>query len=92
MRLSQKTLSNGPFIFTITDLARFLGKSPVTLRGWERKGLLDLPRVGDDRKLTAAEVREVAHIAKTAGRISKSRLDLIGAAVTLITIIEQENK
>jgi predicted site-specific integrase-resolvase len=82
----------GKFLFTITDVARFLGKSPVTLRGWERKGLISFPRdSGGDRKFTLAEVRNVATSAKEMKRISKDRLKLVEASVTMLELIEKEN-
>lgn len=81
-----------PFIFTVTDLARFLGKAAVTVRGWERKGLIELPRdSGGDRKLTVDEVREVAKIAFHLDRITRHRLDMIEASCTLLSLIEGEN-
>ncbi len=51
------------FAFTITDAGRFLGKSPVTLRGWERSGLVALPRdvEGGDRKFTATDIYALAY-------------------------------
>lgn len=84
----------GRFYFTITDLARFLGKSPVTLRGWERKGLIDpFPRdEGGDRKLSPDHVIASTTWALEHGRITEARADLIAAAMTLLKIIERENK
>ena len=55
----------GKFIFTVTDLARFLDKSPVTLRSWEKKGLLSFPRdASGDRKFTTFDIRETAQKSK----------------------------
>lgn len=83
---------NWKFNFTVTDLARFLGKSPVTLRHWERQGLVAFPRdSGGDRKLTVEEIRYVASLARTLGRITEERLHLVEAAVTMIQMIEKEN-
>ena len=85
--------SGDPFTFTITDVARFLGKSAVTLRGWERQGLISFPRHGgEDRKFTIDEVRSAAMIARQLGRVTQERLELIGAALTLLRIIEMENQ
>lgn len=85
-------MKSDPFIFTVTDLARFLGKSAVTLRGWERQGLIELPRdTGDNRKLTVDEIREVAKIAFHLKRIHRHRLDMIEAACTMLGLIEGEN-
>lgn len=78
------------FRFSISDLGIFLGKSPVTIRAWERKGLLTLPRVGTNRALTSQQVLEVAVLAHHAGRISQDRLDLISDAIGAINVIEQE--
>ena len=84
-------MKHGPFHFTVTDLARFLGKAAVTIRGWERKGLVTLPRdSGGDRKLTVDEVRDVAKIAFHHKRITRHRLDMIEAACTLLSLIEGE--
>lgn len=79
------------FRFSISDLGSFLGKSPVTIRAWERKGFVTLPRVGSNRALTVEEVREVAVIAYRAKRISEDRFRLITEALTLLGLIEVEN-
>lgn len=80
-----------PFRFSISDLGCFLGKSPVTLRAWERKGFVSLPRIGSTRALTAEQVRGVAQTAYDAGRISEERWLLINEALTLLGLIEEEN-
>lgn len=86
------TASEWPFYFTVVDLARFLGKSPVTLRHWERQGLIAFPRdSGGDRKLTVDQVRQVARIARQLGRITERRLNLVEATVTLMETVEKEN-
>lgn len=80
------------FSFTVTDLARFLGKSPVTLRHWERQGLVNFPRDGNgDRRLTVQQVRHMARIAKTLGRIDEPRLNMVEACVYLLEQIEKQN-
>lgn len=80
------------FSFTVTDLARFLGKSPVTLRHWERQGLVIFPRdTNGDRRLTATDVRHMAFRAWKLGRISERRFNLVNASVTLLENIESEN-
>ena len=84
-------MAKEPFIFTVTDLARFLGKSAVTIRGWERQGLVTIPREGNERKLTVDEVREVAKRAFHLDRINRHRLDLVEAACTMLSLIESEN-
>jgi predicted site-specific integrase-resolvase len=83
---------NWRFHFTVTDLARFLGKSPVTLRHWERQGLVVFPREPNgDRRLSCYEIRQMARIAKTLGRITEDRLNLVEATITLLEQIERQN-
>jgi DNA-binding transcriptional MerR regulator len=80
------------FYFTVTDLARMLNKSPVTVRSWERKGLISLPRdSGGDRKMSIEDVKDTARIAQQLGRIPETRLELIISALTLLSYIEKEN-
>lgn len=90
-RLLVMPRKNDPFIFTVTDLARFLGKSAVTLRGWERQGLIELPRLGNERKMDVDQVREVAKSAFHLKRITRHRLDMVEAVCTLLSLIEGEN-
>lgn len=79
--------------FTITDLARLIGKSPVTIRGWEKQKLIELPRdTGDNRKLTCEDVRHVAKIAHDLGRIDRRRYQLVLSALFLLEQVELENK
>jgi len=81
------------FVFTITDLARFLGKSAVTLRGWERQGLISFPRdEGGDRKFTIDDIRAAARVAHELRRVACPRLELIEATLTLLAVIERENQ
>jgi DNA-binding transcriptional MerR regulator len=81
-----------PFHFTVTDLARFLGKSAVTIRGWERQGLISLPRdPGGDRKLSAEDVRVAAQRARELGRINEQRLQMVEAICTMIGLLERSN-
>lgn len=85
-------MSKGAFTFTVTDLARFLNKSAVTIRSWERQGLISLPRDDrGDRKLTAEDVRVATKRAYELGRINQRRLHLVEASVTMLTVIESEN-
>lgn len=80
------------FHYTISDLGRFLGKSPVTLRKWEREGLILMPRDnGGDRRLGNREVAGVAKRAYKLKRINRGRLDLVCATVTMLEVIEREN-
>ena len=86
------TRPNWSFVFGISDLGRLLGKSPVTLRGWEDRGFVDLPRdPSGDRRLHCGDVRRVAEVARAAGRISQRRADLVAASMTLLEQIEIEN-
>lgn len=86
-------MKSDPFIFTITDLARFLGKSAVTLRGWERQELIELPRdSGGERKLHVDEIRDVAKTAFRLERITRNRLDMIEAVCTMLSLIEGDTK
>lgn len=85
--------SNWRFHFTVTDLGRYLGKSPVTLRGWERAGLVSIPRDGSgDRRLGTQDIRAIATTAFARKRINQRRLDLVAATMTLIESIERENE
>ncbi len=81
------------FYFTITDAARFLGKSPVTLRQWERKGLVALPREskGGDRRFTTEEVRQLGYAARALKRITQDRLNHIIMSTTSLDVIESMN-
>lgn len=81
------------FTFTITDLARLLGKSPVTLRGWERQKLLTFPRdSGGDRKLTCEEIVIAANKARKLGRINENRLRVVEGAMASFQFVEIMNK
>ena len=79
------------FYFTVSDLGRFLGKSPVTLRGWERAGFVSIPREGTDRRLGLQDIRTIATTAREGRRILQSRLDLINASITLLELVEKAN-
>lgn len=78
------------FRFAISDLGNFLGKSPVTIRAWERKGLIKLPRVGNSRALTVSEVRTVAEEAHKLGRISAERRMLVFEALASLEFLEED--
>jgi hypothetical protein len=80
------------FSFTISDFGILLGKSPVTLRQWERKGLIRFPRVGNDRRLSTGQARVLARYARTLGRITEDRLLLVEAAITLLELMENEDR
>lgn len=81
------------FSFTITDAARMLGKSPVTLRSWESKGEIKLPRNGSgDRKFFTEDIRAITTFAFGKERISSRRKRLVEATMTLIEQIERDNR
>lgn len=81
------------FTFTITDVARFLGKSPVTLRGWENQGWIFFPRdENGDRKFDSQGVLDIAEIAWEEGRINDYRIGLIRDAIRYIQVIERQNE
>lgn len=79
------------FRFSISDLGHFLGKSPVTIRAWERKKLVSLPRVGINRSLAVEDVRQVALWANKVGRITPERFTMIIDALGALSLLEQEN-
>jgi DNA-binding transcriptional MerR regulator len=83
-----------PFHFTITDAARFLGKSPVTLRKWERQGLVAYPRLNGsgDRYFKLGDIRSLVARARDLGRVSEVRAQQIYATVTLLELIERDNR
>jgi len=85
---------NDRFTFTITDAARFLGKSPVTLRDWERQKLIPaIPRdSGGDRKLDLQFLRILVTEAHSMHRITIARRRLVESIITLLELIETENK
>ena len=86
------TRVNWRFTFTISDLARLLGKSPVTLRGWDDRGLVNIPRDSSgDRKLACADIRTITDKAFDLGRINHRRANLVYATMTLMEQIESEN-
>lgn len=77
------------FSFTISDLGILLGKSPVTLRQWERKGLVEFTRVGNDRRISTGQARVLARYARSIGRIAEDRLLLVEATLTLLELLEE---
>ncbi len=85
-------MSDKRFHFSISEVSLFLGKSPVTLRGWERQGLITFPREGTDRKLTCDEVIIVSKRARELGRIPLYRHDMIVAAITILKLLEYQNR
>lgn len=80
------------FKFSISDLGHFLNKSPVTIRAWERKGLIRLPREGGTRVLGIHDVERVARIAHQAKRISDYRLLIVVKAIESLDYIEKDNQ
>lgn len=82
----------GKFSFTVTEAARFLGKSAVTLRMWERRGLVAMPRLGTDRRFSIRDLRELAAWAHSTNRIGTDRLHLVEAGLTVLELIESEDR
>lgn len=76
------------FTFTVTDAAIFLGKSPVTLRQWERKGFAQMPRLGTDRQFTIDDLRYLAELAYIADRITKERYLVVQSTLNLLELAE----
>jgi DNA-binding transcriptional MerR regulator len=78
------------FSFTISDLARILGKSPVTLRGWERQGLISFPRNGrGDRRFDLEGLRVVTRSSVVSERVDPDRIRLAEATVTMLELLEK---
>ena len=80
------------FEFTLSNVAKLLGKSPVTLRKWEKQGIYEFPRVSGDRKLQTCDLQELASIARDLNRISTNRYRMIVAVCSILRIIEDENR
>lgn len=89
---SQKKLDKDKFTFTITDAARFIGKSPATLRKWEQQKIISYPRVGENRSFDLSDLRTLVRNAYKLRRITRSREQLVLASITLLEIIENENR
>ena len=86
------TRVNWRFTFTISDLGRLIGKSPVTLRNWDDRGLVNIPRDSSgNRKLTCTDIREITDKAFDHKRINRRRANLVHATMTLMEQIEFEN-
>lgn len=81
-------MKHGQFRFTIEDVSRLVDKAAVTLRGWERQGLVSYPRNSKgDRSLTVDDIR--ALLASQAGiRIDRDRKKLVEATLTILEILE----
>jgi hypothetical protein len=85
--------ASSKFSFTISDLARFLGKSSVTLRGWERNGLIRYPRNGrNDRRFALDDLRAIARHPTVLERVSQDRIRIFEATITLLEIVENEDR
>lgn len=85
--------SSRRFLWTITEAALFLDKSPVTLRKWEEVGFFEFPRdQHGTRRLDADAMVSLAQAAFTARRINTRRFDLIRHAMAYMETIEKENK
>ena len=77
--------------FTIGDAGRLIGKAPVTIRLWENKGLVAIPRKGGDRRFTCQEMREFAQWAYDNSKISQARLDAVCMVLDCLFDIERMN-
>lgn len=77
--------------FTVTDLSVILGKAPVTLRGWERKGHIVFPRNSKgDRSFHVEDIRQLLKNSWVQERIEPERVKLIEANLTLMELLECE--
>jgi hypothetical protein len=85
-------MQDSRFHFTIADFARLIGKSPVTLRQWERQKIISFPREGSDRKFYIDDVVKCAEKAHALKRIPRHRLDLVIGAMSLLRFIEFTNR
>ena len=87
------TRENWRFTFSVSVVGQLLGKSPVTLRQWDEKGIVSFGRVPGslDRQTTTDGVRRIAGAARNHGRISASRYHLVCATMTLLEEIEGSN-
>lgn len=84
------TSARRQFRFTITDLGLFLGKAPVTLRGWERQGIVSYPRDSrGDRTFGVDDIRAVLGASEVRRRIPRDRLKLIEATLTILELVEK---
>lgn len=80
------------FVFTITDLGKLLGKSPVTLRGWERQGFISIPRDSSgDRKLSVDDIRNITKLVFEKKRINEWRHNIIMSVLTQLECVEWMN-
>lgn len=81
------------FSFTVTDLGIILGKAPVTIRAWERKGELSIPRdPAGNRKLSIKDVVMIADAAHHNKRIKSPRLYQIKQAMLALEALQKEAK
>lgn len=79
------------FYFTITDLGICLGKSPVTIRAWERKGEVTIPRdKSGNRKLTIKDIVMLADAANHNKRLSNARLYQIKQAMIALEALQRK--
>ena len=77
--------------FTIGDAGRLIGKAPVTIRLWEGKGQVVIPRKGGDRRFTLDEMQTFAEWAYQNSKISLARLDAVTVALNNLADIERMN-
>lgn len=82
--------ASAKFSFTISDLGRILGKSPVTLRSWERQGLISYPRNGrGDRRFDLDGLRRTLREPIVIERVDEARIRMAEAAITILELIEK---
>ena len=80
------------FEFHIADLAKFLNKSPATLRKWEEEGVFSFPRGSNgDRIFFLEDVREIAQKAAKIGRVDEYRQHVVESLMTLVETLEAMN-
>jgi hypothetical protein len=77
--------------FTIGDAGRLIGKAPVTIRLWESKGLVTIPRKGGDRRFTLDEMQSFAEWTYHNSKISLARLDAVTVVLNNLREIERMN-
>jgi DNA-binding transcriptional MerR regulator len=78
------------FTFTVSDAAILFGKSPVTLRQWEKKGIVDFPRLTNGaRRMSSNDIRQIALVVQHKNYITRQRLQLINAILTMMELAEQ---
>lgn len=83
---------SGPWAFSITDIARFLGKAPVTIRKWDRTGEIQTGRIGPKRSVGIEGMKLITEFAYENARITPARAKLVEETLFMMGIIQQENE